>query len=287
MEINIETAVRICPTDLNGNGEVVCTTSNPANNTIQLSYNNQVYPVNYALPQNCGQSMLFSTTVFPLVNFLLDGCDVSVVTMGQCGSGKTYTLYGPGFHFASSEVEYGIVPRFVREIFTKIRLYRDRSFSVHVTWSQICGDNVQDLIGGGSVECLDLLDVFQLLHIGMSNMLPKYAHTLFTFTLEQQWIVETTVQHRVSTASFADLAGSEKVVIYNNMGMMQTMPVDPSLQALQRCITFLSESCANHYNINQIPYSQSVLSTLLRDSFGGRAKNVGNILLLTIVARFL
>lgn len=272
MEIPIETAVRICPAEF-GDNDVMCVQSNPLNNTIQLS-NNQIYPVNYALPNNCCQSTLYTTVVLPMVNFLLEGCDVSIVTFGQSGTGKTYTLFGHGFHFASSEAEHGVIPRFIREVFTKIRQYRDRNYSISITWSQICGDNVQDLIGGGSIECADILDVFQLIQLGMSNLTPKGTHTLFTLTLEQQWVVDTIVHHRISTASFADLAGSEKMIMYDSNGLIQTIPVDPGMHALQRCILSLSQPYVNNINVTHNLYAQSVLTTLLKDSFGGRAKTI-------------
>nr|CAH7753538.1 unnamed protein product [Callosobruchus chinensis] len=271
MEIFVETAVRMCPTECN---EDVYIKSNPDNNTIQLP-NNLAFPVNYALPPNCCQSSVFSDVALGLVNFMLEGCDVSIVAIGQSGTGKTYTLYGPGFHFASSEFEYGIIPRFIREIFMKTKQFRDHTFSLHITWSQICGDNVEDLLGNGSVEITDIIDAFKLLQMGMSNMTPKYAHTLFTLTLEQQWIAtDGAVHHKISTASFADLASSEKIIAYEANGLMQTVPVDPGLMALQQCISILSESCSPVFSMNSVPYSQSVLSTLLKDSFGGRAKTV-------------
>ncbi|CAG9861558.1 unnamed protein product [Phyllotreta striolata] len=270
MEVQIETAVRVCPIDYNG--EMVCVQTNPLNRTVQL--NNQVYPVNYALPINCCQNTVFSTAVTPMVNLLLEGCDVSIVTIGQSGSGKSYTLYGPGFHFAASESEHGIIPRFVREVFNKVAQYRDRSYSIHITWSQICGETVQDLIGGSSVECMGILDAFRHIQMGLSNMTSKGAHSLFTLTLEQQWVIESTVQHRISTASFADLAGSEKVIMYDTNGFMQTLPMDPGLRALQQCILTLAEPYNNQYNYEQVPFNQSVLTTLLRDSFGGRAKTL-------------
>ncbi|CAH1281887.1 unnamed protein product [Diabrotica balteata] len=271
MEVQIETAVRVCPLEYN-NGEMVCVQTNSINNTIQL--NNQVYPVNYALPTNACQSSIFSTAVMPMVNLLLEGCDVSIVTFGQTGTGKSYTLFGPGFHFAASEAEHGIIPRFIREVFTKVGQYRDRSYSIHITWSQIFGETVQDLIGGSSVECMGILDAFRHIQIGLSNLTPKGAHSLFTLTLEQQWVIDSTVQHRIATASFADLSGSEKVMVYGSNGIMQTLPVDPGLRALQQCVVTLSEPYANQFNIEHVPFNQSVLTTLLRDSFGGRAKTL-------------
>lgn len=275
MEIPIETAVRICSAEYCDNEEI-CVKSNPVNNTVQLS-SNQIfsdYPVSYALPNNCCQSTLYTTVVMPMVNFLLEGCDVSVVTIGQTGTGKTYTLYGHGFHFASSESEHGVIPRFIREVFTKMKQYRDRNYALSITWSQICGDNVQDLIGGGSVECTGLLDVFQLIQLGMSNVAPKGTHTLFTLTLEQQWTVDSTVHHKVSTASFADLAGCEKMIMYDNNGLVQTIPVDPGLHALQRCVLSLCQPYMNNISVTHNLYAESVLTTLLKDSFGGRAKTI-------------
>ncbi|XP_017784362.1 PREDICTED: kinesin-like protein costa [Nicrophorus vespilloides] len=267
MEYNIETAVRVCPIPCT-NGDVMCVQSNTYNNTVQLG-NSHPYPVTYALPFECPQSALFNTVVSPLLNDLQEGCDVSVVTTGQSGMGKTYTLLGPGVNCALSESEYGIIPRFLRELFIKITEDRVRNCNVHITWSQICGESVQDLLGAGSVEVKSISDAFQLIQLGMSNLAPRFAHTLFTITLEQQWLADNNIQHRISTASFADLAGSDKVIIMDGNGVTQSIPSDSGLLSLQRCIMALTEP----FN-NQIPYNQSVLTTLLKDSFGGRAKTI-------------
>ncbi|XP_022911135.1 kinesin-like protein costa [Onthophagus taurus] len=269
MEMNVETAVRVCPIQCN-NGDIICVQPNVYNNTVQLG-NSQNYPVNYALPIDCSQNFIFTSLVSPHLNYLFEGCDVSIVTVGQSGTGKSYTLLGPGLNFASSESEYGIIPRFLRGVFSKISLYRERSCSVHITWSQICGENVQDLLVGGSVECSSVSEAFQLIQLGMSNLAPRCAHSLLTITLEQQWVVDTTVQHRVSTASFVDLAGSDKILVLDNNGMTQSIPTDSGLLALQQCIISLTET---YNSIHNVPYSQSVLSMLLKDSFGGRAKTL-------------
>lgn len=272
MELNVETAVRICPLACN-NGEVIGVQSNSYNNTIQLA-NSQIYPVNYALPLDCTQNSFFTSVVTPFLNYLYEGYDVSIVSFGQCGTGKSYTLFGPGFNCAMSECEQGIIPRFLRELFHKLSLNCEKNWSIHITWSQICGENVQDLLGAGSVECTNVSDAFQLIQLGMSNHAPRCAHSLFTLTLEQQWLVDHVMQHRISTASFADLAGSEKVFVMDSNGVTQSLPTDPGLIALQRCIMSLTDPYINQCNLQNIPYNQSVLTTLLKDSFGGRAKTL-------------
>lgn len=273
MEMNVETAVRVCPVQCN-NGDVICLQSNIYNNTVQLG-NSQTYPVNYALPVDCSQNSLFTTIISPQLNYFFEGCDISIVTIGQPGTGKSYTLLGPGLNFALSESEYGVIPRFLRAMFSKLSLYKERTCTVHITWSQLCGENVQDLLGAGSVECANVSDAFQLIQLGMSNLAPRCAHTLFTVTLEQQWVIDGIVQHRVSTASFVDLAGSDKMLVLDSNGLAQSIPTDPGLLALQRCIMTLTESYNSQYNmVSMVPYNQSVLSTLLKDSFGGRAKTL-------------
>lgn len=275
MNANIETAVRICPLQCL-NGDMICVQSNPYHNTIHLGPSS-VYPVTHALPNECTQSHLYTTVVAPLLSYLLEGCDISVVATGQMGMGKTYTLLGPGLSCASSVDDYGALPRFLRDLFALLsESYKDRTFTIHITWSQICGDNVQDLLGAGtgSVECKSIAEAFQLIQVGMTNVAPRCAHTLFTITLEQQWLLENKIQHRVSTASFADLAGCDKIIVMDSNGSPQSIPADLSLFALHKCVIALTDPAQIQIQNINVPYNQSVLTTLLRDSFGGRAKTV-------------
>ena len=62
------------------------------------------------------------------------GYDISVIGYGQSGSGKTYTILGPGLHCALSETEYGIVPRATREIFNRLAV---RFFYVVIHYSSL------------------------------------------------------------------------------------------------------------------------------------------------------
>jgi hypothetical protein len=62
--------------------------------------------------------MLMLTSQGSLIS--VTGYDISVIAYGQSGSGKTYTIFGPGLHCALSETEYGIIPRATREIFSRL-----------------------------------------------------------------------------------------------------------------------------------------------------------------------
>lgn len=83
-------------------------------------------PVTHALASSTTQNQVYYQTVFPLISLFLEGFDASVVTYGQRGTGKTYTLYGHGFECVYGEADQGVVQRCVREIFTHISAHAGR-----------------------------------------------------------------------------------------------------------------------------------------------------------------
>lgn len=282
MEVQVETAVRICPV-LDARENTLYVESDSVNNVIKVA-NSSTYQVDHALPYNCSQNTVFVEAVEPLIQYFLDGCDVSVVTFGQIATGKTYTLYGPGIQY-TSEVEYGIIPRFIREFLTRLSSKKlkpnmlEETWSVHIAWSQIAGGFVQNLLDSPSVEVGDVLHAFEVIHLGLTNLAGKSLHTLFTVTLEQHQVLNGAIHRKISTASFVDLAGCKNIVLCDPHGKFQAAPSDMGIQALQTCIMLLADQqMRNTETLSNssisIPYDQSVLTTLLRDSFGGRAKTV-------------
>jgi hypothetical protein len=59
--------------------EAVCVDVFPCANQIVLAKQN-CFTVSYALPMNCSQSQLFVTTVYPLINCVLEG-DVHITNI--------------------------------------------------------------------------------------------------------------------------------------------------------------------------------------------------------------
>lgn len=239
----------------------------------------QTYNIQHALPYGCSQELIYRKTVYPLIAMFLEGYDASIVTYGQHGMGKTYTMYGPGFDCVFGESEQGIVQRSVRDIFAQlVKRQRQCRFVVNVAWIEICGNVIQDILGGRTVRTIG--DVFQCLKIGMANRSQEASHSLFTITLEQQWVTgDGLIQHRLSTASFCDLCGTERIVSdINNFDQQFCVPKDLGLQALERIVGTI---CDPNYcmldNINATlvhQYEETTLTRLLKDSFGGRAQTL-------------
>ncbi|CAF4952898.1 unnamed protein product [Pieris macdunnoughi] len=249
MDIPVQIAVRLKPPGIADS--LQCIFSNPVTQIV-ITESGQTFHVNRALPVDCTQVHLFNSFMIPQINCFLDGCDTSVVVFGQSKSGKTYTLFGPGFECIHSECDQGIVPRFLSEIFHKLSQMPEREFILHITWMQVINNNIFDVLGGGLVRCCNIEEAFQYLQLGWRQRCHGNNHTVFTVSMEQKWVgTNGVLNHRMSTASFCELAAYP----------------EPGLFALENII---KELIAGNPP-KQINYDRCILTAMLRDSFGGRA----------------
>ncbi|XP_017079124.1 kinesin-like protein costa [Drosophila eugracilis] len=227
-------------------------------------------PVTHALASSSSQVQVYHQTVFPLITLFLEGFDASVVTYGQRGQGKSYTLYGNVHENTEKETTEGVVHLCVRDIFSHISSHPERTYAINVGFVEICGGEVCDLLGMGNIHCTNVDTVFRWLQAGLSARQSLPVHTLFTLTLEQQWVSkEGLLQHRLSTASFSDLCGTERCG-----DPPPGRPRDPGLHTLEQVISTLTDPSLMYGVNGNIPYGQSTLTTLLKDSFGGRAQTL-------------
>uniref|UniRef100_A0A1I8P1W9 Kinesin-like protein costa n=1 Tax=Stomoxys calcitrans TaxID=35570 RepID=A0A1I8P1W9_STOCA len=236
------------------------------------------FPVTHALPVNCTQNQIYHQTVFPLMSLFMEGFDASVVAYGQKGSGKTYALYGNGFNDSPDKDDHGVVARCVREIFNHIAHHPERTYAVNITWVEICREIIRDVFGVGSVQCMNMTDAFHWLRVGyklLNSTKTQMGHSLFSITLEQRWISkEGLIQHRLSTASFTDLGATERLFMLNSLEQPTSLPKDLGLQSLERVVSTLIDPSLIFKANGSVPYNQTMLTTLLKDSFGGRAQTL-------------
>ncbi|XP_026484487.1 kinesin-like protein costa [Vanessa tameamea] len=249
MDIPVQIAIRLKPPSIADSMQ--CIFSNPVTQIV-ITESGQTFHVNRALPGDCTQAHLFNSFMIPQINCFLDGCDTSVVVFGQAKSGKTYTLFGPGFECIHSECDQGIVPRFLTEIFHRLGQMPEREYILHITWMQVVNNNIFDVLGAGLVRCSNVEEAFQYLQLGWRQRCLGNNHTVFTVSMEQKWVgTNGVLNHRMSTASFCDLAAYP----------------EPGIFALE---SIIKELVAGN-PAKQINYDRCILTAMLRDSFGGRA----------------
>ncbi|URE44910.1 Kinesin-related [Musa troglodytarum] len=144
------------------------------------------------------QEDVFKTVGIPLVNYSFAGFNTSILSYGQTGTGKTYTMWGPaGAMVDGSSVngEQGVAPRLFRMLFSEIHRKQESSeekqinFQCRCSFLEIYNGQINDLLdptqrnlqirgdskNGSHVENLTdeyvttVEDVTQLLVKGLAN----------------------------------------------------------------------------------------------------------------------
>ena len=249
-----------------------------------------------------GQDNLFQDLGAPLLDNAFQGYNNCIFAYGQTGSGKSYSMMGYG-------EEAGVIPRICRDMFARITaLQSDPNLRcrVEVSYLEIYNERVRDLLNpstkgnlkvrehpstGPYVEDLAKLVVrsFQEIEnlmdegnkartVAATNMneTSSRSHAVFTLTLTQKrHDVETSMDtEKVAKISLVDLAGSERASSTGATGsrLKEGAEINRSLSTLGRVIAALADlSSIKKKNASMVPYRDSVLTWLLKDSLGGNS----------------
>uniref|UniRef100_A0A8C9DIM9 Kinesin family member 7 n=1 Tax=Prolemur simus TaxID=1328070 RepID=A0A8C9DIM9_PROSS len=261
------------------------------------------------LAENAGQEAVYQACVQPLLEAFFEGFNATVFAYGQTGSGKTYTM-GEASVASLHEDEQGIIPRAMAETFKLIDENDLLDCLVHVSYLEVYKEEFRDLLEVGTasrdiqlredergnvvlcgvkevdVEGLDeVLSVLEMgnaaRHTGAThlNRLSSRSHTVFTVTLEQRGRAPSRLprpaagQLLVSKFHFVDLAGSERVLKTGSTGerLKESIQINSSLLALGNVISALGDPQRRG---SHIPYRDSKITRILKDSLGGNAKTV-------------
>ncbi|XP_037688954.1 LOW QUALITY PROTEIN: kinesin-like protein KIF7 [Choloepus didactylus] len=261
------------------------------------------------LAEDSGQEAVYQACVQPLLEAFFEGFNATVFAYGQTGSGKTYTM-GEASVASLHEDEQGIIPRAMAEAFKLIDENDLLDCLVHVSYLEVYKEEFRDLLEVGTasrdiqlreddrgnvvlcgvkevdVEGLD--EVLSLLEMGNAarhtgathlNRLSSRSHTVFTVTLEQRGRAPSRLprpaagQLLVSKFHFVDLAGSERVLKTGSTDerLKESIQINSSLLALGNVISALADPQRRG---SHIPYRDSKITRILKDSLGGNAKTV-------------
>jgi kinesin family protein 1 len=253
-------------------------------------------------PNYAGQDNLFDDLGTPLLDNAFGGYNNCIFAYGQTGSGKSYSMMGYG-------QEHGVIPRICQSMFTRINdIQQDKSLNVtvEVSYLEIYNERVRDLLNpsnkgnlkvrehpstGPYVEDLAKLvvrsfdEIDHLMDEGNKartvaatnmNETSSRSHAVFTLTLTQKrHDAETSMDtEKVSKISLVDLAGSERANSTGATGarLKEGAEINRSLSTLGRVIAALADvSSGKLKKASMVPYRDSVLTWLLKDSLGGNS----------------
>ncbi|KAL6720780.1 hypothetical protein ACLMJK_002705 [Lecanora helva] len=249
-----------------------------------------------------GQDNLFNDLGAPLLDNAFKGYNNCIFAYGQTGSGKSYSMMGYG-------EEAGVIPRICQNMFERITEFqKDKTltYTVEVSYLEIYNERVRDLLNpatkgnlkvrehpstGPYVEDLAKLavrsfeEIEHLMDEGNKartvaatsmNETSSRSHAVFTLTVTQKrHDIETRMDtEKVAKISLVDLAGSERATSTGATGarLKEGAEINRSLSTLGRVIAALADlSVGKKKNMSMVPYRDSVLTWLLKDSLGGNS----------------
>ncbi|CAD8139118.1 unnamed protein product [Paramecium pentaurelia] len=238
-----------------------------------IKQNQKTYKFNWVFDRMISQKEIFETTLEYQVLSVLDGINFTIMSYGASGSGKSHIL-------AKYTEDYGLMIRSINKIFQTIQ-NKKRQIVIKFSYVEISQEQLYDLLnnmntnldirddqergvvihGIKEMEIASTQELIQLIQIAKKQKSLK-QHELLIFSLYIQDHPEG--QFVVSKLIFADLGWVER-------GGQKKKNI--SLQVLNNCIQLLHE--AKKKNIQTfIPYRNSKLTRLLKESLGGNSKTL-------------
>jgi len=257
------------------------------------------YAFDLAFDEHASQRLVYEESTRGIIDGVCSGMNACVFTYGATGTGKTFTMLG-------SYTEPGIMTRTLQELFGKLNAMKDeKQFKIKCSFVEVYNENIRDLLGEG--RDLDLREdpvkgmcvagvsevcglekvehIMDLLSRGNLNRTTEptavnetssRSHAVLQVVVEQSEKGQGAITSiQVGKLSLIDLAGSERASVTNNKGLrlLEGANINRSLLALGNCITALSEN-ANGGKGVFVPYRDSKLTRLLKDSLGGNCQTI-------------
>uniref|UniRef100_A0A8B9B957 Kinesin-like protein n=1 Tax=Anser brachyrhynchus TaxID=132585 RepID=A0A8B9B957_9AVES len=250
---------------------------------------------------NASQELAYETVAQKLMSDALVGYNGTIMCYGQTGAGKTYTMTG-----ATAEYKHrGLIPRAIQQVFKAIARSVDSFITVRISYLEIYNETLFDLLSpttssatgdvpmavvdcprGVYVKGLSVHpvsheeDALNLLFEGETNRViaehslnknSSRSHCIFTIYIESRCRVFSDVRCINSKINLIDLAGSERLSKTGSEGQVlkEATYINKSLSFLEQIVIALADPKRDH-----IPFRQSKLTHVLKDSLGGKCNTV-------------
>ncbi|CAH6788144.1 Kif18a [Phodopus roborovskii] len=242
------------------------------------------------------QMEVFEHTTKPILHSFLNGYNCTVLAYGATGAGKTYTMLG-------SAAEPGVMYLTMLDLFKSMdEIKEEKVCSTAVSYLEVYNEQIRDLLTNSgplavredaqkgvvvqgltlhqpksSEEILQLLDngnKNRTQHPTDMNATSSRSHAVFQIYLRQQDKTASINQNvHVAKMSLIDLAGSERARTSGAKGtrFVEGTNINKSLLALGNVINALADTKRRNQHI---PYRNSKLTRLLKDSLGGNCQTI-------------
>ena len=241
---------------------------------------------------NCNQQEIFDFTSKEIIKNVIKGYNGTIFAYGQTGSGKTYTIEGE----FENDNNRGIIPRAFEYLFNRTKNLEDKdnslNYNIKFAFIEIYMEKINDLLDQNKKvkiredpekgfyidnctwrKVKNMKECKKYFKLGETNRKTEStdmnehssrSHALLIIDVEREY------NNNFETRGFlnlVDLAGSEKVNFYQKgIRLDEAKEINKSLFVLGDCIEKLVS------NEKYIPYRESKLTRILKESLGGNAK---------------
>ncbi|KAM9366325.1 kinesin-like protein KIF18A [Symphorus nematophorus] len=246
--------------------------------------------------ENSTQVDVFENTTKGVLDGVMNGFNCTVFAYGATGAGKTHTMLG-------SQNDPGVMYRTMKELFKRMDdAKEEKEFTVAFSYLEVYNEQIRDLLANAGplavredsskgvvvqgltlhqpksaehiLQALDSGNRNRTQHPTDMNATSSRSHAVFQIYLRQQ---EKTASLNpnvcIAKMSLIDLAGSERASATNAKGarLREGANINRSLLALGNVINALADPKSKK---THIPYRDSKLTRLLKDSLGGNCRTV-------------
>ena len=244
---------------------------------------------------------VFDYAIKPIINNVINGYNSTALAYGVTGTGKTHTIFGD---LALQNGEEGIAIKACDYLFkTLYTKYIEDEYIIKVSYIEIYNENVIDLLNSDNASSLmiiedptkgiycpnakeftisNCLELKKLIAQGNKrrtmaptnqNKFSSRSHAILQISLERKSYNEEKNNFDIYFSKFlmVDLAGSERGGLEKGKRREEGANINKSLFTLGSCINILSDK---NKNGKFIPYRDSKLTRLLKDSLGGNILTV-------------
>ncbi|XP_041071216.1 kinesin-like protein KIF16B isoform X2 [Carcharodon carcharias] len=275
-----------------------------------FTYDYSYWSADYRSPKFVSQERVFKDLGTDVLEAAFEGYNACIFAYGQTGSGKSYTMMGnPDDVGLIPRICQGLYDR----IAGKSR-WDEASFRTEVSYLEIYNERVRDLLRRKSTKTYNLRvrehpkegpyvedlskhlvqnysDVEELMEAGNINRttaatgmndVSSRSHAIFTINFTQAKFDAEMPCETISKIHLVDLAGSERADATGATGvrLKEGGNINKSLVTLGNVISALADLSQDRSNSQAkkkqvfVPYRDSVLTWLLKDSLGGNSKTI-------------